>query len=65
MDVQITVLVKEEGRTRLSSRTILIPDEMDERTASRIVGDQARLEGERAMFGHLLPTPAREGGRGA
>jgi hypothetical protein len=32
--------------------------------ASRIVGDQARLESERAMFGRLLPTPVREGGRG-
>lgn len=64
MEVQVTVLVKEEGRVRLSSKTLLVPDDMDKCMASRIVADTARLVGEEAMFGHLLPTPRREGGRG-
>lgn len=62
--VQITVVVTFEGHTSVESTTMAFDDEWAGRLPiGRIIGDEARIVGERAWYGAQLPTPAREGGR--
>lgn len=65
--VQVTVVVTpKNGIARVESTTLQVED--PERVVGgvgRVIGDTARILGERAVFGRQLPTPAREGGRGA
>lgn len=64
MKVQVTVMVTHDARPgfpTVESRSLLIDSPVG---AGRIVGDTARLVFEKAAYGHFLPTPKSEGGRG-
>lgn len=64
-DVQITVVVTgPTGRSVIESKTLSIDEDVCvQHTLGRIIGDTARLIGEKAWYGRLQPTSAREGGR--
>lgn len=66
MKVQVTVVADDgHGHTRVESTTLLVKDpEHVIGGVGRVIGDTARLLGERAVFGHAVPTPQKEGGRG-
>lgn len=63
--VQVTVVVTRPGHpSTVESKTLLMDGVPSKDDFRHIVGGTAALLGEKAWYGRLLPTPAREGGRG-
>lgn len=63
MQVQITILADNgNGFPTIESRTLEFGEDLP-LGWDRSIGDTARILGQKAVIGHQLPTPKREGGR--
>lgn len=64
-DVQITVVVKRGEHSSVESKTLQFEAEPGVTCPiGRIIGDTARIVGEKAWYGRQQPTPKKEGGSG-
>lgn len=69
MKYRVEVIVRvfpepDDWMTMREERSSILFDDPPTFNLGRVIGDAARFVGEKAYYGRVLPTPAKEGGRG-